>query len=725
MNDIINVTMTRRKFLGITSAGACVFVLGMSLPMGKFAMAANNDDPGPALNAFIGIKQDGTVIFQNPFIEMGQGTYTSIPAIMAEELDVDMAVISVVQAPTGPDYRIMFNNTVRFTGGSMSVRSSYDTMRKAGATARAMLINAAAAQWNVPASECITEPGLVIHKTSGKKISYGDIAAEAASLEVPATVELKDPSKFRLIGKPVRRTDSLAKSTGTAEFGIDVKAEGMLIAAVKQSPVFGGTVKSYDKSVVMNMPGVVAVEEIPNGVAVIADYFWHAKIALDKLPVEFNEGDNAGFSTSAYLEKLLSKLDDKGVQAENEGDAEKALQDSATVIEAEYHVPFLAHATLEPMNCMALVNNDHCIVWAPNQGADFVAQVASGITGLPFEAIEVRTPYLGGGFGRRFVLDYVTHAVTLAGKHKGKPIKVIWTREEDTQHDHYRPLTAAKYRAGFDQDGTPLALHITTAGEGPMGRLNPGFLKDPNIDHSIVEGAIDQPYSIPNKRMDIVNISVAPVPIGYWRSVGNSQNAFFKESFIDEMAHAASTGPVEFRRKLLINAPRFKKVLDTVVAMADWKDKPWQAPDGQQHAMGVALHRSFGSIVGQIAEISVVDSEIKVHRVWCVVDCGFAVNPAIVKMQMESGIAFGLSAALAEEITLEKGRVTQTNFNSYPLLSPDRMPDVHVEIINSGKELGGIGEPGTPPIAPAVCNALFTLTGKRIRSLPLQKHGFI
>ncbi len=722
MSTIINVSMSRRKFLGLSAAGAGVFILGTALPIGRFAHA--NASNNGVINAFIGIREDGTVVFQNPFIEMGQGTYTSIPAIVAEELDVEMSMIEVMQAPHGPDYRILFGNTIRFTGGSMSVRASYDTMRKTGATARAMLITAAANEWKVPASECSTTPGFVIHKASGKKAGYGELAALAAQLEPPAEVTLKDPAQFRLIGKPVKRTDSHAKATGTAEFGIDVKVDGMLIAAVKQCPVFGGSVKSFDPSAVKGMPGVMAVEEIPNGVAVIADNFWHAKSALEKLPVEFDEGSNAGFSSNAHLEKLNSQLDASGVTAEDVGDVSAALASATKTITADYHVPFLAHATLEPMNCTAVVNPDGCIVWAPNQGADFVAMVAAQIIGLPVEKIDVRTPFLGGGFGRRFVLDYVMQAVTLANKHKGKPIKVIWTREEDTQHDHYRPLTAARYRAGFDESGNPVALHITNAGEGPMGRLNPEFLQNKEIDDSIVEGAFHQPYGIPNKRMTIVPVSVAPVPLGYWRSVGSSLNSFFKESFMDEMAHAAKADPVEFRRKLLEAQPRYKNVLDTAVKMANWKGKPWKATDGNMHAMGVALQESFASIVAQVVEVSVVEGEVKVHQVWCAVDCGFAVNPRIVTMQMESGIAFGLSAALAEEITLEKGRVVQTNFHTYPILSSDKMPLVQVEIINSGQPMGGIGEPGTPPIAPAVCNALFTLTGQRIRSLPLSKHTF-
>ncbi len=719
MSKIINVSLSRRQFLGAMSSA---FVLGLALPYGKFARAVEDCDQESVINAFIGIQEDGQVLFQNPFVEMGQGTYTSIPAIVAEELDIEMDVLSVVQAPHGPEYKVMFNNTMRFTGGSLSVRSSYNTMRKAGATARAMLIEAAANKWGLPASECSTQPGFVIHKKSGQKLAYGELAPLAAKLPMPENVSLKDPAEFRLLGKPVKRTDSAAKATGNAEFGIDIKVAGMLIAVVKQSPVFGGSVKSYDKSAVMNMPGVHAVEEIENGVAVIADYFWHAKSALEKLPIEFDNGDNSDFSSEGHLKKLQSHLNDDGVQAENEGDAAQALKDAAKTIEAEYHVPFLAHQTLEPMNCTALVVDDHCSVWAPNQGVDAVAQVASQITGLPIESIEVFTPFLGGGFGRRFMADYIAQSVTLANKHKGKPIKVIWTREEDTQHDHYRPMTAAKYRAGFDQNGKPTAIHITTAGEGPMGRILPGMLADPKIDTSIIEGAYEQPYGIPNKRMDLINVPVKPVPIGFWRSVANSQNGFFKESFIDEMAHSVETDPVEFRRSLLNTEPRFKRVLDTVVNMAGWKAAPWKGKDGSQHAMGVALHLSFGTIVGQIAEVFVEDGELKVDQVWCAVDCGFAVNPAIVAMQMESGIAYGLSAALGEEVTMKQGKVVQTNFDSYPILPSDKMPKIDVEIINSGETLGGVGEPGTPPIAPAVCNALFTLTGKRIRSLPLKNH---
>jgi isoquinoline 1-oxidoreductase beta subunit len=724
MNDIINVSMSRRQFLGLGAAGAGVFVLGMTLPAGgRLARAAGSELQAGELNAFIGIKTDGGVIFQNPFIEMGQGTYTAIPAIMADELDVAMHSITVEQAPHGPEYRIMFGNTQRFTGGSFSVRSSYQTMRKAGATARAMLVRAAADEWGVSPSDCDTTPGYVVHKPSGKQLGYGELADKAAGLEPPEKVALKDSDDFRLIGKPVKRTDSLAKVTGRAEFGIDVQVDGMVHAAVKQSPVFGGRVKSFDAAAVADMPGVIAVDEIPNGVAVLAEQFWQAKKALDKLPVAFDNAGHEDFSDRAYLEKLRSRLDDKDGSAEDVGDVDKALKAADRRLEADYHAPFLAHATMEPMNCTARVDKDHCTVWAPNQGADYVAGTAAEITGLPEDKITVETPFLGGGFGRRFIMDFTAQAVTLAKKHQGTPVKVIWTREEDTRHDFYRPMTAARYRAGFDAEGRVTALHITAVGDGPIRRHMESSIGEDNIDPSVVEGSIHQPYAIAHRRTDVV-YEPNPAPIGFWRSVGNSHNAFFKESFIDELAHARKADPVAFRRALLEDQPRFKKVLDTVVDMADWQGKPWRADDDTQHAMGVALHESFNTIVGEIAEVSVAGGRVKVHRVWCTVDCGFAVNPAIVTAQMESGIAFGLSAALAEKVTIENGRAQQANFDTYPILTPDQMPDIRVEIVNSGADLGGIGEPGTPPIAPAVCNALYALTGKRIRSLPLQAHDF-
>ena len=558
---------------------------------------------------------------------------------------------------------------------------------------------------------------------TGKKLSYGELAPLAAILSPPQEVKLKDPDGFRLLGKPARRLDLGEKTNGTAKFGIDYRENKLLIAAVRQAPVHGGTVKSYDKQAVLKLPGVAAVDEVPNGVAVLADNYWHAAKALAALPVEFHDGDNTGFSNDTYLKKLQSRLDESGEAAENEGDVKQALAAAAKTLAADYHAPYLAHATLEPMNCSALYSGDRCLVWAPHQSVDYVVQTAVQITGLPPEAIEVQTPFLGGGFGRRIMTDFVAQAVTLARKHPGRPVKVIWSREEDTQHDHYRPLMAVRYRAGLDAGGKPVAIHITNVGDGPLRQVMPAFMGDSKVDMSVMEGAAHQPYAIANRRADYV-YDASPVPLGFWRSVGNSHNAFFKESFMDEIAHAAGSDPVAFRRSLLDGSPRFRKVLDTVTAMAGWKGTPWRAADGREHAMGVALHKSFGSIVGEVAEISLDDSgKIRVHKVWAAVDCGFAVNPMTIPLQIESAIAIGLSAALHEQVTVENGRTVNGNFDSYPILTAREMPDVAVEIINGGgEELGGIGEVGTPPIAPAVANAVFTLTGKRLRSLPLNTH---
>lgn len=719
MSRITNISLSRRKFLGGSAASAGVFILGMHVPLGRLAAAADVDGN---MNAFIGIAEDGMVTIRNPYIEMGQGTYTSIPMLVAEELDVEMDSINVEQAPPGEAYRLLFDGSQRFTGGSYSVRSAFKPLCKAGATARKMLIKAAADEWGVPMRECSTEAGKVIHKKSGRSMSYGELAPLAAQLETPVNVELKSPADYRLLGQPVARTDSVIKSNGKAKFGIDTRVDGMVYAAVKQSPVFGGKVKSFDAGKIKDNSGVIAVEEIPNGIAVIATTFWEAQQALDKLPVEFDtsETDSSGFSSAVYLDELKKHLDDNGFAAEDTGDAVSALKSAPKNISADYSAPFLAHATLEPMNCTALVEGNACTVWAPNQSVDAVVQAAVGVTGLKPEQITVNTPYLGGGFGRRFIMDYTVQVVTLAARHKGTPIQMIWTREEDTQHDFYRPLTAARYRAGFDADNKPVALHTTTAGDGPIRRHMSNPQEEMEVDRSVMEGVMHQPYAVTNKRADYVYQPVA-VPIGFWRSVGHSMNAFFTESFMDEMAHAIEQDPVEFRRSLLQEQPRFTKVLETVAKMANWKRQPWTAEDGNKHAMGVALHQSFNSIVGEVAEVSINDvDEIQVHKVWCAVDCGFAVNPRIVTMQMESGIAFGLSAALLEAVTMKDGRVEQANFDSYPILPPQRMPEVEVEIINSGAELGGIGEPGTPPIAPAVANALFSLTGKRLRELPLQ-----
>jgi len=715
MTEMIN--LSRRHFMVATGAAAGGLALGFALPLENRIARAAGEAAG-RLNAFLTIAQDGSVTFYSPFIEMGQGTYTSLPQIVAEELDAPMAAMRVEQAPHGDQYKIMFGGTQRFTGGSLSIRSSYETLRKVGAAARAMLIEAAAEQWGVPAGELTTEPGRVVHAASGRSAGYGELAPAAAKLTPPENPQLKDESAFRLIGKPVKRTDMAAKSNGSAIFGIDVKVSGMVYAAVRQSPVFGGAVKSFDAAAVSGMPGVIAVEPIPNGVAVVADSFWRARTALEALPVTFEGGEAAGFSSAGHAAALRGRADETGQTAEDIGDVAVAFGAAAKTLEAVYEAPFLAHVTMEPMNATAEVTADSCTVWAPNQGADTTAQVAAQITGLPLDRITVNTPYLGGGYGRRFMQDFTAHAVTLAQK-VGRPVKVIWTREEDIQHDHYRPQTLAKHRAALDGAGRFTGWHTTLVGEGPIGRHLPQFMED-GLDTTVLDGAWRQPYAVANRRVDWVK-HTHPTPIGFWRSVPHSFNGFFTESFIDEVAHAAGMEPVEFRRTLLADAPRYLAVLETIVAMSGYRPDVWNEGD-TSYAMGVAVHESFGSIVGQVAKVSIADGQPVPHQFWCAVDCGSMVNPDIIVAQMESGISTGLSQALFEEIEMQDGRVVQGNFDSYQILPPHLMPQVEVSIIESGAEKGGIGEPGTPPAAAALANAVFKLTGERIRRLPFSRY---
>jgi isoquinoline 1-oxidoreductase beta subunit len=715
MSALENISLRRRELLGWAGAGA--FVLGFNLPARARAAAATR---AAAINAFVAIDTGGAVTVLSPFIEMGQGTYTAMAMLVAEELDVAMDVVRVVQAPHGKAYQIMFNNTARFTGGSNSVREGYLPLRRAGAAARAMLLQAAAARWQVPIADVRTDNGAVVHGASGRRLSYGELAPQAATGSVPEQVALKTQGDFRLLGRAVPRIDARDKSTGDADFGIDVRGPDLLIAAVRHNPAWNAGVRRIDAAAAAKAAGVTGVHEVAGGVAVVADSYWHARKGLDALQVEFDPGARPDFSSAAYADGLKLRLDDAGLPAENHGDAIGTLAAATRRLQADYLVPYLAHDTMEPQNCAARIADGHCTVWAPNQAADMVAELAAKLSGLPLDAIRVETPYLGGGFGRRVAMSYAAQAVELARQYPGRTVKVLWSREEDVQHDWYRPMTMARYRAALDADGLPVALHATTVGDGPNRHLFPQGIRN-DLDDSVVEGAVDQPYAIAHRRVDYVYVP-SHAPVGYWRSVGDSVNAFFKESFIDELAHAAGRDPVAYRTALLDEQPRFRHVLETAVKMAGWRGAAWRAADGRDHAMGVALHRSFGSIVAQIAEVSTgADDRPVVHKVWCAVDCGFAVNPLLVPMQIESAIAYGLSAALHEEVVMKDGRTTNGNFDDYPILTPAEMPEVDVAIVNSGEALGGIGEVGTPPIAPAVANAWFTLTGTRVRTLPFRR----
>ena len=668
-------------------------------------------------NAWVRVGPDGWTTVMVDRSEMGQGVTTSLPMLVAEELDADWRKVRIEQAPAAEEY-INPAFGLQGTGGSTSVRIGFKPLREAGAKARAMLISAAAATWGVDARDLKTEKGVVIGP-GGKKLTYGALADKAATMPVPETVALKDPKDWKLIGTNVGRLDLVPKVTGKAGFGIDATAPGMLTAVVARPPVFGGKVKSFDATAAKASPGVKQVVQIGSGIAVVADGYWNAKKGRDALKVEWDNGPAGGASSESIRQKFVAMSSRAGVTARNDGNAPAALARGAKRIEAVYEVPYLAHACMEPMNTAAHVRSDGVTVWSPTQfqmGRGIGAKgIAAKVAGVPEEKVEVITTYLGGGFGRRFELDFVIEAVE-ASKAVGAPVKVVWSREDDTQHDFYRPATYNKLAAALDKDGAPVAWTHRIVGPSIMARFEPVFGPLPKgIDGSSVEAAVDLPYELPNVKVEWVRADVG-VPVGFWRSVGNSQNAFIVESFIDELAHAAGKDPYEFRRGLLEKHPRHKAVLELAAEKAGW-GRP--LPEGR--ARGIALQESFGSWVAEVAEVSVSpEGKPKVHRIVCAVDCGTVVNPDIVAAQMESAIVYGLSAALSGEITLKDGRVVQGNFDTYPVLRMSEMPVVEVHLVKNSEAPGGVGEPGTPPAAPAVCNAIFALTGKRVRKLPIR-----
>jgi len=717
-----DVTDTNRRDI---LKGAAALGAVLTLPVRLEAAARGPAGDQPALNAFIRLPATGGAVFQCPYAEMGQGIYTGVAQILADELDIPFEHIRVEHAPPAEAYRLLEFAPgvpkIRVTGGSFSTRSCYAALRAAAASARRMLVQAAAAQWGVPEADCVAELGVVRHPATARHTAYAALTARAAALPVAEPI-LKPANQLRYIGKPMKRLDTGAKINGSAQFGIDTRVPGMVYAAVKHCPVFGGEALSFDDSILSSSRHILAVEKIPGGIAVVADSFHRAKKALADVKVAWSDSPLAGFSSTEFAERLRARLDEAGETAESIGDAPAALAGAARSLSADYQLPFLAHATMEPPNCTADVSADRAEIWIGNQMVDLVVALVQGTTGLPAERIIVHTPFLGGGFGRRVAFtDQVIPAVLLSKK-LAKPVKLIFTREEDIQHDFYRPMTAVKLRAGFDAQRAPVAWHFTIAGDGPGRNGNPGFVG--KLDESVFGGLNKQPYALAHKRVDYVYEPI-PIPVGYWRSVENSGNAFCKECFIDEMAAAAGLDEVQFRRNLLADAPRLLAVLERVAGLSNWRSARYSAPDGSIRALGVALHEAFGSIVGEVAEVSIKEGAAVVHRVWAVVDCGSVVNPAQIEVQLQSGIVFGLSAALRGEIVIEKGAVRQGNFTDYPIVGMSDMPVVEVAIIESGAPLGGIGEAGTPPIAPAVVNALAKLTGSRIRSLPLSTHHLV
>ena len=710
MNDIIKLDRRYLLKTGIALGGG--LVLAWYLPFSDQAGAAE-----PAANvwpkAFLRIGTDGSVTIIDNKSEMGQGVYTSLPMIVAEELDCDWQKVRVEAAPVAPIYNhTEFGSQV--TGGSTSVRTEWQRLALAGATARTMLVQAAAQTWQADPAACRTEKGQVIHP-DGRKLSYGELAAKASELPVPEQVKLKDPARYTLIGQPVHRLDSPAKVNGTAVFGIDVQLPGMLVAVIARPPVFGATLKKVDDEKAKAVTGVKAVVAIPAGVAVVADRFWPALHGRDVLQISWDEGPGAKLSSEEMRRQYAALARTPGLPARLEGDVQAAMARAAKTLEAEYEVPYLAHAPMEPLNCCVDLRPDGCDVYTGTQMQTGDRDAAARVCGLPPEKVRVHTTFLGGGFGRRATptSDFVVEAVQVA-KAIGKPVKVIRTREDDTRAGYYRPFWYDRIAAGLDAKGGVDCWRHTIVGQSIMaGTAFAGMIKE-GIDETSVEGAADTPYAIPNILVDL-HSPTQPVPVLWWRSVGHSHTAFVVESFLDEVAHAAGRDPVELRRTLLAKHPRHLGVLELAVQKAGW-GKPLPAGRG----MGVAVHSSFGSFIAQVAEVSVNKAGgVRVHRVVCAVDCGRIVNPDTIAAQMESGIVFGLTAALHGAITLKDGRVEQGNFDDYPLLRLDETPEIEVHIVPSTENPGGIGEPGVPPIAPAVTNALFAVSGARVRSLPL------
>ena len=694
---------TRRAFLATASATTAGLVIGFRLP--RRLSAAPAASPAAELNAWVRIGSDDQVTLLVNESEMGQGVLTSLPMILAEELDADWTKVRSEHAAADPRY----GNQA--TGGSSSVRGDYVSLRKAGAAARAMLIAAAAATWSVPAAECSTEPGIVVHTKSARRARYGSLAARAATLTPPTDPPLKDPKTFRIIGKPTKRLDTPAKVTGRAEYGIDVRRPGMLIAQVAHCPVFGGTAAQVDGTAALKVAGVKRVVEIPTGVAVVADNYWAAKKGRDALQVQWDEGAGNALSSESIAAKLR-ELAPNGLTANKTGDADAALAAAPRRVDAEYEVPYLAHATMEPMNCTADVRADACEIWVPTQFQTVSRQVVAKITGLPLERITLHTTFMGGGFGRRAQTDFLADAVHTS-KAVGAPVKVIYSREDDMHAGWYRPVAYNAFSAALDADGWPTAWVHRIASPSILEIMGP--LRN-GIDGTSIEGAANLPYAIPNMLVTCAKADF-PIPVWFWRSVGSSINGYVTECFVDEVARAGGKDPVELRRRFLTDHPRHRRVLDLAAEKAGWGTP---LPTGR--ARGVAVHESFGSIVAEVAEVSLGDGGLpRVHRVVCAVDCGQYVNPDTVVAQMESGIAYGLSAALWGEITIAQGRAVQHNFDSYRVLRIDEMPVVETHIVAEGEAMGGIGEPGTPPIAPAVCNALLALTGKPVRRLPVMR----
>ncbi len=722
LKEITPKNPARRKFIKDSAALMGGLVIGFYLPIKGGRVYAADAPPKPVYppNAFIRIAADDSITIVVNKSEMGQGVYTSLPMLIAEELEADWSRISVESAPVAAVY----NHTsfpMQMTGGSTSITSTWEQMRRVGASGRMLLIRAAAQQWNVPESECHAENSQVIH-ASGKKLSYGKLADAAAKLPLPDNVTLKLPKDFKIIGKATKRLDTPAKINGTAQFGLDVYLPGMLTVLIARSPVFGGKVKSFDATEARKVAGVQGVYQVPTGIAVAASGFWPAKTARDLLEIEWEEGPGAALSTAQMRAEFLELAKTPGAVARKDGDTVQGFKKAHKTVSAEYEIPYLAHATMEPLNVVVDLKPDHCSIWTGTQMQTMDAMMAAKIAGLKPEQVEIHTTFLGGGFGRRAnpLSDFVGEAVQVAMA-VAQPVKVVWTREDDMRGGYYRPMWADHIEAGIAKDGKPLAWKHTLVGQSIIADTAfAGFMIQNGIDVTSVEGAATLPYVIPNLQVEL-HSPKNEVPVQWWRSVGHSHTAFVVETMIDELAHLTGKDPVAYRLGILPAASRYRGVLQLAADKAGWGKKKLAAG----HAYGVAVHKSFDSYVAEIADVSLENGKVRVHRVVAAVDCGMVINPDGVSQQIESGIVYGLSAALHGAITLEKGRVVQSNFHDYTPLRFSEMPQVEVHIVASAEAPTGIGEPGVPPIAPAVANALFKLSGKRVRRMPFDKETFV
>jgi isoquinoline 1-oxidoreductase beta subunit len=702
--------LSRRKLLKGAAAAGGGLLLGLHLPASDAAQAAAETF---VPNAFIRIESDGEIVLTMPYVEMGQGTYTSIPILISEELEVDLERVRLEHAP--PNEKLYANPLlgVQATGNSNAIRGAWQPLRQAGATARTMLTAAAAKRWEVDPSACRAERGEVVHAPTGRRLTYGALAADAARLPIPANVALKGAEDFKLIGTPAKRLDSPAKVNGTAIYGIDARPRGVKFATLAQSPAFGGRLKSVNDSAARAVKGVRQIVRLDDAVAVVADHMGAAKKGLAALVIEWEDGPHGKLTSAAVAAELEEATLRSGPAAQSIGDAERALLAASTRIEATYQVPFLAHAAMEPMNCTVHVRKDGCEIWIGNQAIARVQSGAARVLGLPPEKVVVHNHLIGGGFGRRLEEDVAVRAVQIAQQVDG-PVKVVWTREEDIQHDMYRPYWFDRISAGLDQKGMPIAWSHRFAGSSVVARWLPPAFKD-GLDPDSTEGAINLPYALPSLHVEYLRVEPPGIPTAFWRSVGPSHTVFVVESFMDELATAAKQDPVAYRLALLDEAPRAKAALALAAQKAGW-GSALPARSGR----GVALQHVFGTYVAQVAEVQVgKNGAVRVRRVVCVVDCGTVVNPDTVRAQIESGVMFGLTAALYGEITLKDGRVEQGNFDSYQILRMNEAPQVEVHIVQSAEPPGGMGEAGTSVIVPAVANAIFAATGKRLRRMPI------